>query len=122
MHIRIRNNVAQLIRTTYDKGSKKGRSTILGKVKLSNPTLDEETRAALTPAELAEFEHWLTQQQRVSLLREELAALTLANAIEDASRWLARAGDSPETRATVAGIQGSWQELRRALKKAGFSD
>jgi hypothetical protein len=122
MHIRIRNKVAQLIRTTYDPTRKKPRNTIVGRVPLANPTLDAETRQVLTEDEINEFESWALQQQRALLLQEELDALTLADRMARASRWLAREGDTAQTRAIGAGILANLQILRRSLKKIGLAD
>lgn len=122
MHIRIRNKVAQLIRTTYDASRKKPKNTIVGRVPLANPVLDAATRELLTEDEIAEFESWALQQQRAELLQEELGALTLADQMIKAGRWLAREGESPQARAASAGIVTSWQVLRRTLKKIGATD
>lgn len=122
MHIRIRNKVAQLIRTTYDPTRKKPKNTIVGRVPLSNPVLDPETRQALTEDEAREFESWALQQQRAQLLQEELDALTLADRMAKASRWIAREGDTPQTRAVGAGILANLQILRRSLKKIGMTE
>lgn len=122
MHIRIRNKVAQLIRTSYDADRKKPKNTIVGRVRLANPVLDAKTRAALSEAEIAEFDSWALQQQRAALLEEELSALTLANRMMQASVWLKREGDTAQARLVATNILSSWQSLRRTMKTSGLSD
>lgn len=122
MHIRIRNKVAQLIRTSYDATQKRPRNTIVGRVLLANPVLDAKTRELLTEDEINEFESWALQQQRAVLLQEELGALTLADQMMQANRWLAREGDNPQTRAAAASIAANWQILRRTMRKLGLAD
>ena len=51
---------------------------------------------------------------------KELAALTLANAMQQAEAWFARGGDTAAARAAVAEILPVWQSLRRTLNKNGF--
>ena len=53
MHFRIRKNVIQLIRTTYDESKKKGNSAIIGTVPMAKPQLSEELRRKLTVEEVA---------------------------------------------------------------------
>ncbi len=122
MHFRIRKNVVQLIRVRYDAGRKKGVNTVVGTVKLVNPVLTNELQAALTPAELAEFRAWLSSQHRSELLREELTALTLAEAMARATRWFEREGDTQAARIAASEIVVQWQALRRRLAKAGLLD
>lgn len=122
MHIRVRKNTAQFIRTEYDPATKKGKSRILGTIKLASPKLDPETRKALTPAELAEYESWLAIHQRASQLREEHAALTLPSTIADAGRWFAREGNTPVAQAAAAAILAALPDLRRAVKKIGLGE
>lgn len=117
MHIRIRNKVAQLIRTTYDPATKKGKNAIVGKVRLNKPDIDEKLRGELTAEELAQFETWRKHQERTSQLRSKLAALGLAETMAEASRWLAANADSEDARDAAASIQGELQHLRKALKK-----
>ena len=49
MHFRVRKNVIQLIRTTYDGSKKRGNNAIIGTVKLVSPELSDEVRGAFDP-------------------------------------------------------------------------
>jgi hypothetical protein len=122
MHIRQRNQIAQLIRTTYDPATKKGKNTILGKVKLSRPELDDALRSELTDEELGQFEIWKRSQAQIAQLRSQMAALTLAEAMGEASRWLAANADSEDARVAATLIQGELPHLRKALKQFALQD
>jgi hypothetical protein len=122
MHFRVRKNVIQLIRTTYDGARKKGNSAIIGRVQLARPELTAELRASLTDGEVASFETWLKTQRRSETLREELAALTVAETMNHAQRWFEREGDSPAARAAAQDILSHWQALRRLFARKGLLD
>ena len=92
MHFRVRKNVIQLIRTNYDETKKKGVNTIIGVVKLAKPELSTELRQVLTSEEVAAFEAWINTKHRTNVLREELAALTLAETLNLAEKWFEREG------------------------------
>jgi hypothetical protein len=120
MHFRIRKNVIQLIRVSYDAGKKKGVNTVVGSVRLSNPKLSEELRASLSTAEIEEFNSWLRTQHRVESLRDELAAMTLAENLSRAARWFQKEGGSESAHSTAAEIVAQWQSLRRLLVRNGL--
>lgn len=122
VHFRVRKNVVQLIRTTYDERKKKGCNTVVGTVRLARPELSAELRRALKPDEVAAFETWLQTQRQTDALREELAARTLAESMARAERWFTREGGSVAARAAAADILLQWQALRRALEKKGLLD
>lgn len=122
MHFRVRKNVIQLIRTTYDEARKKGNNAIIGTVKLAQPELTAELRAALTADEIAAFESWVKTQRRGDALREELAALTAADTMAQAEKWFEREGDSVAARSAARDILIHWQSLRRLFTKNGLLD
>ena len=51
MHFRTRQNVIQLIRTTYESEKKRGVNSIVGTVPLSKPVLSAELQGQLTSQE-----------------------------------------------------------------------
>jgi hypothetical protein len=120
MHFRVRKNVIQLIRIAYDADKKKGVNTVVGSVKLARPELTDELRRSLSPEEVAEFEAWVGTHHRAETLRDELAALTLADTMTRAERWFRRKGGSHAAQATAAEVVGQWQSLRRTLVKNGL--
>jgi len=122
MHFRVRKNVIQLIRTTYDGSKKRGNNAIIGTVKLVSPELSDELRGALTAAEITDFETWLKTHRRSDALREELAALTAAETMAQAEKWFEREGDSVAARNAARDIIFHWQSLRRLFSKNGLLD
>jgi len=122
MHFRVRKNVVQLIRTTYDVERKRGVNTIVGTVSVTNPELTRELSEALTEEEAIEFQSWVATRHRANELREELAALTLADAMGQAKRWFERENGSVAARAAATEVIFQWQGLRRLLAKQGLLD
>jgi hypothetical protein len=122
MHFRLRKNVIQLIRTTYDESKKKGNNTIIGTVLLSKPTLSDELRLKLTEEEISAFNLWLNTQHRTDRLREEIAALTLAETMSLAEKWFERENNSSTAHIAVRDIVSNWQSLRKILANKGLLD
>jgi len=120
MHFRVRKNVIQLVRTTYDGATGKPRAQVMGRMSLAAPEVTPELEACLTEAEIAEARAWIGTQHRVAMAREELAALTLAETLDLANRWFARNGDATVSVAVAAQLLPQWQALRRTLKLQGF--
>jgi ABC-type uncharacterized transport system ATPase subunit len=122
MHFRIRKNVIQLIRISYDGSKKKGVNNILGTVALSKPELSEELELKMTDAEKSAFQIWLDTQHRSVMLREEMAGITLAETMELAERWFDRENQSTVAQITAQDILSRWQSLRKMLAKKGLLD
>lgn len=122
MHFRVRKNVIQLIRIAYDGSKKKGVTSVVGTVRLNNPELSPELRQLLTSEEVASFEQWVSAQHRAEMLREELAALTLAENMAKAQQWFEREQADSALQASAAEIVSQWQALRRVFVKKGFLD
>jgi hypothetical protein len=115
MHFRTRKNVVQLVRTNYDAGGKKPKAEVVGSIPLRKPDLTDALRDNLSDNEIAEFESWKKTQQHAAFLREELAALTLVETIDLASRWFVREGESEAARAAAIGILAELPKLRKVL-------
>lgn len=122
MHFRVRKNVIQLIRTSYDSGKKRAVSSTIGSVKLANPVLGEMLRQQLSVAEIDEFESWMESHHRVNALREELAALSLPETLSLAEKWFAQENDSPAARRVALEVIFHWQELRKLFARNGLLD
>jgi len=120
MHFRVRKNVIQLIRIRYDPEKKRGTNAIVGTVRLADPVLSEADKALLTAEEVDEFEGWLLQYRRVEELKQELAALTLSEAIANAQLWFERQEGGEACRSVANDIFLQWQSLRRLLSKKGL--
>jgi len=122
MHFRIRKNVIQLIRTSYDESKKKGVSIILGTVALSKPELSNDLALKMTDTEISAFKAWLETQHRSVMLREEMAAITLAETMDLAERWFDRENQSTIAQLTAQDIMSRWQSLRKMFAKKGLLD
>jgi len=117
MHFRIRQNIVQLVRTEYDKETKKPKATIVGRLKRAKPELDEELKKALTPEEITEVERWMATDQRLQALKEEVASLSLAETMELAEQWFARQNGNEDARLVATQVVASWQRLRSQMRK-----
>lgn len=120
MHFRLRKNVVQLIRTSYDTASKKPKTTVVGRMPLSQPKLTRELKKELSKAEVAEVKEWIDGQFRMNSLKEELAARTLPETIAAAHRWFSRNADDPAAAAIILQLQPALQALRKMLRKQGL--
>tara|TARA_R110001583_G_scaffold195389_1_gene372651 strand:+ start:11852 stop:12181 length:330 start_codon:yes stop_codon:yes gene_type:complete len=106
---------------TYDSAIKRGRAEVVGSVNLVDPVLPDALREKLTSAEQLEFEAWFATHHRTTQLKQELAALTLAEQMAQAQRWFERQGENQEEAQLVAdGLLRSWQPLRKVLKQHGL--
>jgi len=120
MHFRVRQNVVQLVRTTYDPATKKPKASVVGRMPLDAPALTQSLRQVLSPSELREAEAWIAKHGRLQLLREEFAALTLAENLSRAERWLGRNAELVSAPAVIGDFLPALQQLRRALRKRGY--
>lgn len=120
MHFRVRKNVIQLVRTTYDSATGKPRAQVVGRMPLAAPEVTPQLRESLTASEIVEAQSWISTQHRTAMAREELAALTLGETLELANRWFNRNGDATVSAAVAAQLLPPWQALRRTLKNQGF--
>jgi hypothetical protein len=120
MHFRLRKNVVQLVRTSYNPLTKKPRTKVVGSMQLKQPELSKELKSKLTEDEIAEVEEWINGQFRTNSLKEELAALTLAESIATANRWLSRNADNPAAAAIALQVLPEFKALRKILRTRGL--
>ncbi len=120
MHFRLRRNVVQLVRTSYDPATKKPKAVVVGRMSLRDPELSPELKRQLTETEIAEAEAWIKVQHRMNSLKEEFAALTLPESISLASRWFSRNADSLAASTVVPQLLPELQSLRMMLRKKGL--
>lgn len=120
MHFRLRKNIVQLVRTSYDRATKKPRATVIGRMPLRQPALTPELKRKLTETEIAEVEAWIEGHHRMNSLKEELAALTLPESISLANLWFARNADNPAAAAIIPQLLPALQSLRKTLRKEGL--
>jgi hypothetical protein len=117
MHIRVRNNVVQLIRVTYDKETQKGKNEIIGKLQKNNPTISDDLKKICTKEEIQEIEDWIEGASQLDILASEYAARTLALNIDKATDWLeAQPKDSKIVKAILIDLHMSLNGIRRLMK------
>jgi hypothetical protein len=119
MHFRPRGKHIQVIRTTYDAGTQRGKSTIVGRINRSDLKVDSDLRKACSAEELREVEAWLKSYSKTELLKQEYAVRTLPEQCELAAQWIggAKGEDAAMAAAELVSAMG---KLRQALKRAGF--
>jgi hypothetical protein len=119
MHFRERGQVVQLIRTTYEPGSKKGKSQIVGRLVKANPQVSDELKTELSIEERKEVATWIEGYGGIVQLKRELAARTLQEQLALAEEWFSdHKGD--DARILAAGLVPAWVRLRLALKRNGL--
>lgn len=85
-----------------------------------NLELSNELRESLSPQELLEFDAWVRNQHRADRLKDELAALTLADGMSRAERWFEQEKESEAAHMVATEIVAQWQSLRKVLIKNGL--
>lgn len=119
MHFRERAQTVQLIRTSYDAESKKGKSEIVGRLAKANPKVTDALSATLTPQERKELASWLAGRATVERLKRELAVRSLPEQLALAEDWFAtQKGD--DAKILAASLVPAWHRLRVALKRNGL--
>ena len=120
MHFRLRKNVVQLVRTLYNPDTKKPKTVVVGRMPLKQPEVSSELRSKLTEDEIVEAEEWIEGEFRMNSLKEELAALTLAESISAANRWFSRNTDNPAATAIALQLLPAFKTLRKTLRGKGL--
>ena len=118
VHFRVRSNVVQFVRTTYDPDSKKPKAQVVGRVPKGAANIPDSLRKLLTEREVSEAEAWLLREQRTIALREELAARTLAESLAAANRWFSKQDNLAEHEWILSSILPEMQTLRKTIKRA----
>ncbi|MFM8442263.1 MAG: hypothetical protein ACKN9W_02850 [Methylococcus sp.] len=120
MHFRTRNNLIQVIRTTYDPDTKKGKNEIVARMAAANPQINDAMIESLSASELQEVEQWIEEKVRLDAMQNELAARSLSESIQKAAKWFAATSNKEEARATYAGITKALRGLKKAVNQAGL--
>lgn len=117
MHFRTRKNVIQFVRTVYEQETKKPKAMVVGNIPLGKAVIGDELRAKLSEEEIIQAENWIKLHHHSALLKEELAALTLAETLTLANNWFARQGDIEAAHIAAVDILPVLQQLRKTLNK-----
>ncbi|CAO3447991.1 hypothetical protein [Azospirillum argentinense] len=121
MQFRERRRVIQVIRTVYDPDLKRGRSELVGKIDKAAPAVSDRLQKSCTPDELSEILTYL--DDRHNRLRNEAVragAETLPAQMRAAAEYFRTHRDN-DARAFATEIRLAWEELKTALRDAGFS-
>jgi len=119
MHFRERGHIVQLIRTTYDASSKKGKNEIVGRLVKANIQVSKELEAALKTEERKELEVWIAGHAAVGRLKRELAVRSLPEQLALAEEWFADK-KSDDARVLAGALIPAWVRLRTRLKRNGL--
>ncbi len=82
MHFRPRKNAIQLVRTTYDATTKRGRYATIGNVPKSSLALTDDVAAKLTPEEKQEFETFVTNYRNTTALQAKVYAFQFPEIVQ----------------------------------------
>jgi len=115
MQFRERRRVIQVIRTTYDPALKRGRALVVGTLDKDAPAVGEDLRAALTADELAEVTAYIDARRG-----QPAAVPALPQQMRAAAAYF-RDAPADEALALAAEIRAAWEELKEAMRDAGFS-
>ncbi|MBK3737321.1 hypothetical protein FBZ83_104235 [Azospirillum brasilense] len=121
MQFRERRRVIQVIRTVYDPELKRGRSELVGKIDKAAPAVTDKLQKSCTPEELSDILTYL--DERHNRLRNEAVragAETLPAQMRAAAEYFRTHRDG-DARAFATDIRLAWEELKTALREAGFS-
>jgi hypothetical protein len=119
MHFRERGRVVQIIRTSYDSSSKKGKNQIVGRLAKDNPQISDALKSALTSEERKEVATWIASHATVERLKRDLAVRTLPEQLSLAKDWFADQ-TSDDARLLAATLIPAWAHLRMVLKRKGL--
>ena len=131
MQFRERRRVIQVIRTIYDPAVKRGRSEVVGKIDKDAPAIPEKLRKSCSAGELAEIESWLAERETAiwtENIRDETGLL--AQRMRHAADYFRHHAqgtsqgkmDDAQAALHAAEIHLAWEDLKKAIRKAGYSE
>jgi|GEM_PF-1315378 len=120
MHFRLRNNVVQIIRVTYDPQTKRGKNAIVGRLNKANPVITDELKKGCTEGELSEITQWIQNAQRKHSIQNEHAALTAAEQLQATAAWMAAQTDQAHAQKVYDQIRTAWLKVRQQAASAGL--
>lgn len=112
MHFRMRSNVVQLIRTTYDADSKRGKNEVVGTVQRRNMTLTDQVAAKLTEEEKQEFNSFAAAYHNTIALQAKVYAYQIGDITQQAIA-AAEAAEGPDQEMMVANLTAAAMEIRK---------
>jgi len=114
MEFNLRGNKVEVLRSVTDAETGEAKFERVTVLRADTLRLNETLRANCTEEELAEIQGWIKRNKAKAALRGEYAAVTLAEQMDLAGRWLARA--EPASAALIREeVRAAWRVLRKAL-------
>jgi len=114
MHFRMRSNVVQLIRTTYDADSKRGKNEVVGTVQRRNMTLSDQVAGKLTEEEKQEFNTFAAAYHNSTALQAKVYAYQIADIAQQAIT-AAEAAEGPDHDMMIANLTTAASEIRKYI-------
>jgi predicted metal-dependent HD superfamily phosphohydrolase len=108
----------QLVRSVFDKVMNTRRTQVVGHISRQSLAVQASAGFTLTDAEQAACDRHVEQLRAAERLRDELALLTLPEAVERAARHLDLIEDAAARRAAARSMMFAAEELRRRARKA----
>lgn len=116
MHFRLRTNAIQLIRTTYDAQTKRGKSEVVGTVPRRSMTLSDEIAGKLSAEEKAGFEAFVAGYKNTAVLQAKVHAFQIVDIVNQAIS-AAEASEGIEQDLILANLSDASQTLRKFLHR-----
>ncbi|RYU57751.1 hypothetical protein EWI61_12185 [Methylolobus aquaticus] len=114
MEFNLRGNKVEVLRSVTDAETGEAKFERVTVLRADTLRLNETLRANCTEEELAEIQGWIKRNKAKAALRGEYAAVTLAEQMDLAGHWLARA--EPASAAKIREeVRAAWRVLRKAL-------
>ena len=121
MHFRLRENVVQLIRTTYDSASKRAKSERIGNVSRAQLTLSDDVAKKLTSDELREFETFALSYRLSTKLQAKVYAFQLSEIVRQVLEAAGEA-EGEELELIMGNLTQSSQEIRAYIARKARSE
>lgn len=116
MHFRMRSNVVQMIRTTYDADSKRGKNEVVGTVQRRNMVLSDQIAAKLTAEEKQEFETFAEAYRNSTALQAKVYAYQIADIAQQAIA-AAEAAEGADHNMMIANLTAAASEIRKFVAR-----
>src|SRR5262249_13776615 len=106
----------QLVRTTYDAGTKRSKHEVVGRVPRASMLVPGEVAEKLSIEEKAEVEGYIEHAKSVDLLRRKLTAHSLLQTVTEAADYASGVEDEAERDQLEVQIAEAIIVLRRAAR------
>ncbi|WP_139558663.1 hypothetical protein [Methylotetracoccus oryzae] len=117
MEFTLRGNRVEVLRSVTDAETGEAKLERAGVLRADTLRLNEALRAKCTADELAEIQGWIKRNKAKAALRGEYAAVTLAEQMALAGRWLAEAEPAAVSLLREE-VKAAWRVLRKSLDAA----